>query len=222
MATVEKAKVEGPITFVDQLRDIQGEYLMLSELYDKQRNYGHKLAETMRLLQYEVDVTIPLNKDMLSEGGRPLKEAFLASESVVIMVDEDDNRISRPLDRFAPDLILSIIQDCTPELKRLISEKRKSTSIKVLALEKVLRELKKAQATFKQTRNDPADAQQEAEADEADPPEIVVGAQQGEVKRETMTMPKQPSRPKETRDEAFVFSGSYLGKKDASDDSADL
>ena len=48
-------------TFVDQLREIQGEYLMLSELYEKEKTYGHRLAETMRLLQYEVDVTIPIN-----------------------------------------------------------------------------------------------------------------------------------------------------------------
>src|SRR2546426_5280338 len=147
MATVEKSKGEGSVTFVDQLRDIQGEYLMLSELYDKQRAYGHKLAETMRLLQFEVDVTIPLNKEMLSESSRPLKEAFLASEAVVIMVDEDDNRISRPLDRFSPAMTLSIIQDCTTKLKRQMSEKRQSTSSKVLSVEKYLRWRNKLPAT---------------------------------------------------------------------------
>jgi hypothetical protein len=220
MATVEKSKGEGPVTFVDQLRDIQGEYLMLSELYDKQRAYGHKLAETMRLLQYEVDVTIPLNKEMLSESSRPLKEAFLASEAVVIMVDEDDNRISRPLDRFAPDLILSIIQDCTPELKRLISEKRQSTSMKVLALEKVLRELKKAQATFKQTKTDSVEPTEEGGVADSNPQEIVVEAQQGDRKRETLTSSKQSLRPKE-KDETFAFSGSYLGKKEAAESLAE-
>src|SRR5690349_6720908 len=83
-------------SFVDQLREIQGEYLMLSELYQKERSYGERLADTMRLLQYEVDATIPLNTDILMTS-RPLKEAFLASESVVVMIDTQDNKLSRPL-----------------------------------------------------------------------------------------------------------------------------
>ena len=72
-------KEDESTTFVEELRDIQGEYLMLSELYEKERNYGSKLADTMKLLQYEVDVTIPLNKETFSDGTKRLKSAFLAS-----------------------------------------------------------------------------------------------------------------------------------------------
>jgi hypothetical protein len=143
MASDEKGRGEAGFGFVDQLREIQGEYLMLSELYQKERSYGEKLADAMRLLQYEVDVTIPLDTEILMTA-MSLKEAFLASESVVVMIDEHDNRLSRPLSAFAPEVILAIIQYCTPELKRLITEKRRSAASKVNALEKVLKELKKA------------------------------------------------------------------------------
>ena len=214
MAENEKGRESGT-NFVDQLRDIQGEYLMLSELYEKERVYGRKLAETMRLLQYEVDVTIPINKEYLAmpEGSTPIKEAFMASESVVIMIDEEDNKVSRPLDRFPPDVILSIIQDCTPELKRLISERRRNASIKVSSLEKVLRELKKAQATFKQTRGDVVEEEEE-ESVEAEPnePEQRTPA--------TTIKPAARGRDPNTKEEAFAFRASFLEKKEAGESMA--
>ncbi len=166
MASAQKND-DASTSFVDELRDIQGEYLMLSELYEKEKSYGRKLAETMRLLQYEVDVTIPINKDYLTDGMTPLREAFLASEAVVITIDEEGNKSSRPLERFTPEVILSIIQDCTPELKRLITERRRSAVLKVNSLEKVLRELRKAQATFKQSRTDEM-AEEELQEEEED------------------------------------------------------
>lgn len=202
-------------TFVDQLRDIQGEYLMLSELNDKQKAYGRKLAETMRLLQYEVDVTIPINKDFLGDGMNTLKEAFLASEAVVVMVDENDNKISRPLDRFPSDVILSVIQDCTPELKRLISEKRRSATIKVTALEKVLRELRKAQATFKQTQGDPLD---EEPANEADSEEVEAAPRVEQ--RPQVTATKASSRGRDKQEETYAFRASFLEKKEAGENVA--
>ena len=200
---------EGNGSFVDQLRDIQGEYLMLSELNEKQRTYGRKLAETMKMLQYEVDVTIPINKDFLGGVVPPLKEAFLASEAVVIMIDGNGNKISRQLERFPPDVILSIIQDCTPELKELITEKRRSATVKVTSLEKVLRELRKAQATFKQTQEEPVETEEEAEESET-----VEEAPQPRPEQRAPVAPKQ-ARSREMKDDAFAFRGSFLEKKEA-------
>ncbi len=199
-------------TFVDQLRDIQGEYLMLSELYEKEKTYGHKLAETMRLLQYEVDVTIPINKDYLSDGTVQMKEAFLASEAVVVMVDQEGNTTSRPLDRFPPDIILAVIQDCTPELKRLISEKRRNATMKVTALEKVLKELRKAQTTFKQTKG-----QSDDEDDLADENEETEAAPRPDERVPIVAAPKQGARPRDGKEEAFAFRASFLEKKEAGD-----
>ncbi|MDA4118256.1 MAG: hypothetical protein OK455_07925, partial [Thaumarchaeota archaeon] len=200
--------------FVDQLREIQGEYLMLSELYQKERSYGERLANTMRLLQYEVDVTIPLDTDILMTT-KPLKEAFLASESVVVMIDNQDNKLSRPLNAFPPEVILAIIQYCTPELKRLITEKRRNASNKVYALEKVLKELKKAQATFKQTKKDSVDASESDETEESKDSEEEIPAQMGEPNAEVEPAPVV--RSKVNKEETFAFRGSYLERKDAAE-----
>jgi len=208
MASEDKGR-DSAYGFVDQLREIQGEYLMLSELSQKEKSYGEKLAETMRLLQYEVDVTIPIDTDILS-GSKSLKEAFLASESVVVMIDNQDNKLSRPLSGFPPEVILSIIQYCTPELKRLITEKRRNAFSKVNALEKVLKELKKAQATFKQTKKDsgePGEAEEMVEEKEED----------AEPSPAKVEVPAPISRSKSNKDDTFAFRGSYLERKEAAD-----
>jgi len=214
MASDDKGRGDGAVSFVDQLREIQGEYLMLSELYQKERSYGEKLADTMRLLQYEVDVTIPLDTDILMTS-RPLKEAFLASESVVVMIDNQDNKLSRPLSAFPPEVILAIIQFCTPELKRLITEKRRSASNKVNALEKVLKELKKAQATFKQTKKDSVEASETDEIEGSKESEDEIAAQMPEPKPEAEPAPV--ARSKVNKEEVFAFRGSYLERKDAAE-----
>ncbi len=209
MSSGDKGR-DGPFSFVDQLREIQGEYLMLSELYQKEKSYGERLADTMRLLQYEVDVRIPIDTKILMTA-RPLREAFMASESVVVMIDENDNRLSRPLSSFPPEAILAIIQYCTPELKRLITEKRRNASDKVNSLEKVLKELKRAQATFKQTKKDSSegadsDDLSDSKESEIEPPE-----------RKVEVEPTPVARSKGAKDEVFAFRGSYLERKEAAE-----
>ncbi len=210
MSSGDKGR-DGPFSFVDQLREIQGEYLMLSELYQKEKSYGERLADTMRLLQYEVDVTIPIDTKILMTS-RPLREAFMASESVVVMIDENDNRLSRPLSSFPPEAILAIIQYCTPELKRLITEKRRNASDKVNSLEKVLKELKRAQATFKQTKKDSSEG---ADSDDlADSKESEIAPPERKVEVEPPPVARSKGGAK---DEVFAFRGSYLERKEAAE-----
>ncbi len=164
MSDEQKGKEPAGGNFVDSLREIQGEYIMLTELYEKEKSYGLKLSEMMRALQFEVDATIPIRPEAL---GEPCKEAYLVSEAVVVVVDPNGNRISRPLYRLSPNVIISVIEECTPELRRLISDKRRIESNKVRSLERVLRELKKAQATFKQTKRDELEVVEEEPKEEA-------------------------------------------------------
>ena len=188
-------------SFVDNLREIQGEYIMLTELYEKQKNYGQKLSDMMKTLQYEVDSTIPIRPDAIGES---CKEAYLVSEAVVVLVDVSGNRISRPLYRLPPSTIMSVIEECTPELRRLLSEKRKGESNKVRSLERVLRELKKAQATFKQAKRDEA----EVEGDEKE-----VSKEMEDEKPAPIEQPEVVPQTKSGKD-GFAFKGSFGQKRE--------
>ncbi len=195
--------------FVDSLREIQGEYIMLTELYEKEKSYGQKLSDMMKTLQFEVDATIPIRPEAL---GEPCKEAYLVSEAVVVLVDAAGNRISRPLSRLSANTIVSVIEECTPELRRLLFEKRKLESSKVRSLERVLKELKKAQATFKQSKRDEVeipeeeakeDMKEEAEEEEPEEPK---------VQRKPIEEVAPPPRPQK---EGFAFKASFGEKRES-------
>ena len=164
--------------------------------------HRQKLSEMMRALQGEVDATIPIRPAALGEA---CKEAFLVSEAVVVVTGMDGNIVSRPLYRLSPNAIVSVIEECTPELRRLISEKRRVESSKVRSLERVLRELKKAQATFKQTKRD------EAEVAEDEPKEDVRERPAGPaLSKEVEEIAPIPRANKDS----FAFKGSFGDKRE--------
>ena len=196
-------KDSGPNNFADSLRDIQGEYMMLGELYEKQKGYGQRLTDIMKTMQFEVDTVIPIRPEAL---GRPARAAYLASEGVVVIFDVNGGMTSKPLYTFPSDVIVSVIQECTPELQRLLSEKRRVESNRVKSMERVLKELKKAQATFKQTKRDEGTVEEEEEEGELPP---VEPKPQREPVEPVMAPP--PARP--VRD-SFAFNGRFGEKPD--------
>jgi hypothetical protein len=193
-------KENGATGFTDSLREIQGEYIMLGELYEKQKSYGQKLSEMMKTLQNEVDTTIPIRPEAL---GVPCKSAYLVSEGVVVIFNMNGGMISKPLYTLPSDVIISIIQECTPELQRLLSEKRRSESTKVKSMERVLKELRKAQATFKQTKRD--DTMEEEDEELPNAPE--------EQKAQKVAEAPTPPPARNARD-SFAFRGSFGDKQD--------
>ncbi|MDA4126297.1 MAG: hypothetical protein OK452_03705 [Thaumarchaeota archaeon] len=192
-------KDNGATGFTDSLREIQGEYIMLGELYEKQKSYGQKLSEMMKTLQFEVDTTIPIRPEAL---GVPCRSAYLVSEGVVVIFNTNGGMTSKPLYTLPSDVIISIIQECTPELQRLLSEKRKSESTKVRSMERVLKELKKAQATFKQTKRD------ESSGDEDE--DVLPNRPEDQKAQEKAEVPP----PTRTSRESFAFRGSFGEKQD--------
>jgi hypothetical protein len=200
----EQQEKENPVGFVDSLREIQGEYIMLGELYEKEKSYGQKLSELMRTLQFEVDSTIPIRPAAL---GQACRAAYLVSEAVVVMFDMNGGMTSKPLYTMTPNVIISIIEECTPELRRLISEKRVAESGKVKSMERVLKELKKAQATFKQMKRD------ELEAEDEEPKEEIVRARPEEQGRKE---PVEAPAPQRSQRDSFAFRGSFGNKQELS------
>jgi len=203
MSSGQQDKDSGNGGFADSLREIQGEYMMIEELYEKQKSYGQRLSELMKTMQSEVDTVIPIRPEAL---GRPARAAYLVSEGVVVIFDNNGGMTSNPLSTLPSDAIISIIQECTPELQRLLSEKRRNESNKVKSMERVLKELKKAQVTFKQTKKD----EMTAEEDEEEEPEPAI--EQAPRKDNAEIVASPPARGQR---DSFNFRGSFGDKKDA-------
>ncbi len=202
MEQEQRGNEAGNGNFVDSLREIQGEYIQLAELYERQKTYGQKLWEMMRALQYEVDATIPIRADVMGDG---YTAAYLVSEAVVIAFDKSRNMTSSPLYRLPPNVLITVIEECTPELRRLISEKRRTETNKVRSLERVLKELKKAQATFKQSKKD------ELDMAEDEPKEEVMEVVEETPPEKLVAQIDSPPRPPK---DSFAFKGSFGSKRE--------
>jgi hypothetical protein len=143
-------------SIVDDLTELQSEFAQLSELDEMERNYTRKLIESMKMLQSEVEDAMPLQKESLGPAYSTAKEAYLASDCVVIIVSADDSKKSIPLTRFESKYVLAIVKEATPVLAKIISEKRKEVGSRVDLLERILKEVKKAGNMAKQSeRNAP-------------------------------------------------------------------
>ena len=210
----------GNAGFSDSLREIQGEYTMLGELYEKQRSYAQGLSEAIKAMLSEVDTVIQIKPEAMPS---PCRAAYLVSEGVVVVFDLNGGMVSKPLYVLPADLIVSIIQECTPELHRLLSEKRREESNKAKSMERVLKELQKAQLKFRATKKDDMGLTMplDEETEEADPApqakEIqVVVPQAVEVAPQVESPPapaekveKEPAQEAPKSKNPFAFIGTF-------------
>jgi hypothetical protein len=139
---------------IQDLRDIQGEFAQLTELEEMEHTYAEKLIDSFRLMQTAADMALPLNKNLVEVRYQNVEAAFLASEAVVVVKHTDGRTISVPLSKFKSGEILSILQEATPPLKKVIAEKRKEIGDRVELMEKILKELKKASSNLKQRKEE--------------------------------------------------------------------
>lgn len=154
-----KNEVENPFEkFAAGLREVQSEVAQLSELDEMERTYSIRLIDSIKLLQSQIDVAIPLHINLLSTYQSNLKTAFLVSEGVVVLTDKDGTTLSLPLTQFKPQDVLAVVQDATPALREIISEKRKLVGGRVDILERILKDMKKAGSSMKQSKRDVMDA----------------------------------------------------------------
>ena len=138
-------------SIVDDLTSLQSEFAQLSELDEMERNYTRKLIESLKMLQSEIDVALPLAKESLGPAYSAAKEAYLASDCVVVVVGTDGGTRSIPLTHFEPKYVLSVVKEATPALAKMISERRKEVGSRVDLLERILKEVKKAGSMAKVT-----------------------------------------------------------------------
>lgn len=125
------------------LRELQSEYAQLSELDEMERAYALRLVESIKNLQAGVDIVIPLALGSLRTYKPAVKQAYLASEAVLVMTDADGGTLSVPLAQLSPQEIMAVVQDLTAALRKAVSEKRKAVGARVELFERILKDLKK-------------------------------------------------------------------------------
>jgi len=145
----EKGQAKGAEGIISDIREVQGEYAQLSELEEMERSYAEKLVLALKEIQRAVDEPIPIEKAALGSGYRYVKEAYLASDAVIVLFNNTGISSALPLSKLKSSEILSVVQSATPHLKRLIAQKRKETAERVELLERILKETKRVAASVK-------------------------------------------------------------------------
>ena len=150
----EHERDSSPETFPDWLDQIEGEYLHLTELYEKEREHGQKLADLMAQVLHEVGFAIPLNPIVLSAAIPNVTEAQLEEGAVVSYVDSSGNRGTRPLTLMPLETIIFTVHECTFRLKEMVSERRRLMARRVRVLERVNFELDRAHEVLRSSEPD--------------------------------------------------------------------
>jgi hypothetical protein len=143
----EKEAPGGGDSIISDLKEVQGEYVQLSELEEMEHDYAEKLVQALKEVQGAVDEVVPIERSALGPSYRYAKEAYLGNDGLVILMNNNGISTSIPLRKFKSGEILSIIQSVVPHLKKAIALRRKEVAQRVELLEHIFKEMKKTGAT---------------------------------------------------------------------------
>jgi hypothetical protein len=145
----EKEEPKSGDSIISELKEVQGEYAQLAELEEMEHDYAVKLVEALKEVQNSVDEVIPIERAALGSSYRYVKEAFLGSDAVIILLNNSGISSAVPLSKFKSNEILAVVQSATPHLKKAIALKRRETAERVELLERILKEMKKTGSSVK-------------------------------------------------------------------------
>jgi hypothetical protein len=105
-------------------------FTKVSELSKLEDNKLGKIVSTIVPVLSWLNTPIVLHPESLGETFRDIREASLLTGAVVLMTDERGRGYSRTLAKFSVEDCLAILQDCFPELQRLVADKKRAGHIK--------------------------------------------------------------------------------------------
>jgi len=115
----------------------------LSSIYAKQKEYGQRVSELLRDLQFMANSIVQISPSLLRST---CMAAYLTSDAVVLMFDRDRTMTTKPLRDFPTEVIVAVVAECTPKLKKSVLEKKRVEMGKVHSLEDAVKELEEAKA----------------------------------------------------------------------------
>ena len=108
---------------VHELVQLRDEVLKYSQLSEREVATIKKVSLWIRALQQVVNEPIPLKIDKLAETFPNLREAHLVKDGVVELKDRRGRKLSVELEKFAPEVFVSVVQDSELKLHRIIEER---------------------------------------------------------------------------------------------------
>ena len=120
----------------------------IAGLRTRQKRYAEQLASMMRDLHGQIEGVISFPPEVLNEN---CSAAYLGSDAVVVMFDQDRGMRTRPLRAFPVDIMASISQACLPEINKRMETKAREEDTRLSAINRVTGELEKVHGSLLKT-----------------------------------------------------------------------
>lgn len=160
-----------PDAFTEWLSSMHADYLQLSVLAEKEKDYAKKIADVLAMLQREADGLIPLDRRAFEGTAINVHSASLVPDAMLLLVDSAGNKSSMPLKELPPQTVLRIVRESILQIRRLMIEKRRILARRIHALERVAAELENIQEIPRELDDHPTHVVEESPSDEAGVPE---------------------------------------------------
>ena len=122
------------------LKDIQEEFLQITELASMEKNYTRELSNLLKQVLVVLRTSVPISPEVFK---MQVKDAALSSEGNVLVIQDDGLISSKSLEEFDSETAVKVVADGLPKLRLAATNHRKKIGARVNVLEEVIRELRK-------------------------------------------------------------------------------
>jgi hypothetical protein len=149
----ERTLTEIEKRFNKLLTTISEETVQLGELLVKEKKLIQELCTLLRHILTRLNTTFNLSLKAIPELQPKAKRIVLDSEGRLIVMYEKD-KVSKVLENYPPEIVLSVIWDVIPELEKSISAYKKKISERIGIFERIKKELKNMHRVFSSSNKD--------------------------------------------------------------------
>lgn len=125
------------------IKDLQAEFQQISELTELERTYALEILGLLKGLIEPLNVSLHVKPSVVSKTDNTIKDVVLTPQGTICIVRDNGAINARPFDSLPSEVLMRILTEVIPEVRRLLVERRQKINGRVGMLEKVVREFRK-------------------------------------------------------------------------------
>jgi hypothetical protein len=125
------------------IRTLQEESLQISELSEMERNYAAEVSSLLRQLIEPLNVAYHIKPGSVSNRDATLSDVVLTPQGMLFFMHNHGTINSKTLENLPSEVLVKILAEVVPQIKKVMIDKRQKISARVATLEKIGREFKK-------------------------------------------------------------------------------
>jgi hypothetical protein len=125
------------------IKALEEEFLQISELSELEKSYSGEVISLLKAIIEPLNATFHVKPSSVSKTDSSINEVVLTPQGILCIMRNNGSMNSRPIESLPSEILVKVLMEVIPEVKRLLIERRQKVSTRVATLEKVLREFRK-------------------------------------------------------------------------------